>query len=504
MGKKLSFIFILFFLISIIGCSSPIRKPIPKPIAIKKTDPVKPYGKKIPASPSVVGIKVMHKNLNVFPPPKTKTKNQPTNLNPQSSPTTKNISLLLLKNERISKGGVIGTDGKGVVALRFDDYQNIFGKKIYPLLVARGLPCSMALISQFNTKQSWGIGTTWDEVRNWNRNGVEIWSHGTDHKDYSSKGYKGLYSEIVTSKAEIEAQNIKVVGWALPGVPTKSKILPYNGLTKPSDYTGTVGKLLMETYALTEAYAYPPVRILPTRVYHGLNHYTVSDGAGTLATSEAAINVAIKSKTGIELMCHPGSLGKPGHMTLSQFTTLLDYIKIQWDNGSIEVLTPSGLFFADPNSSKRLTLNTDDSFEGLTAADPGSWNGSSKWTGKTIETSGGRTGKNFLRINSSITNSGVTQKIISLDKLRVSGEQFLFEGWIRPSGKGNTTGIVQIKDYNNSKELKIIKKVVSKGPSWIKIKFVFCIPPNTKVITLSLYRSAGASIDWDDISIKKI
>ena len=82
MGKKLSFLFILLFLISIFGCSSPIRKPISKPIAIKETDPVKPYGKKIPTSPSVVGIKVMHKNLNIFPQPKTKTKNQPTNLNP--------------------------------------------------------------------------------------------------------------------------------------------------------------------------------------------------------------------------------------------------------------------------------------------------------------------------------------------------------------------------------------------------------------------------------------
>ena len=50
---------------------------------------------------------------------------------------------------------------------------------------------------------------TWDEVRNWNTNGVEIWSHGTDHKDYRSKDYKGLYSERVTSKAEIKGQNIK-------------------------------------------------------------------------------------------------------------------------------------------------------------------------------------------------------------------------------------------------------------------------------------------------------
>jgi len=47
MKKKLSFIFILFFIISIIGCS----KPIPKPIVIKKEDHVKPDGKNIPASP---------------------------------------------------------------------------------------------------------------------------------------------------------------------------------------------------------------------------------------------------------------------------------------------------------------------------------------------------------------------------------------------------------------------------------------------------------------------
>ena len=57
MGKKISFIFILVFLISIIGCSKPkpisksIAKPISKSSTVKKTEPVKPYGKNIPASP---------------------------------------------------------------------------------------------------------------------------------------------------------------------------------------------------------------------------------------------------------------------------------------------------------------------------------------------------------------------------------------------------------------------------------------------------------------------
>ena len=463
---------------------------------------------------AIVEIQVISKSESVYPLPvnhnsigaialKTQV-NQLTNHNLQLPYTTAYKSLLLLKQERTSKGGVIGTAGKGVVALRFDDYQDEFGEKIFPLLVARGLPCSMALISRFNTQQSWGLGTTWDEVRSWNRNGVEIWSHGTDHKDYSSKGYAGLYSQIVTSKVEIEAQNIKVVGFALPGVTPSTVNLPYNGLTKPSDYNGMVGKLLMETYAITEAYAYTPPRKLPTDVYHGLSHYTVSDGKETLATSKEAINVAIRDKSGIELMCHPASLGKPGHMTLSEFTTLLDYIKLQWDNGSIEVLTPSGLNFADPSSSNRLKLTIDDSFEGLTTAGPGAWNQTKNWTGKNIETSGGRTGTNFLRINSSITSSGVTQKIISLGQLRVNGEQFLFEGWIRPYGIGDATGMIEINDYNNPKELTIINKVVSKGTSWIKVSFVFCIPPNTKIITLTLYGSSVGGIDWDDVSIKKI
>jgi len=413
-------------------------------------------------------------------------------------------ALSLLQQERMSKGGVIGTAGKGVVALRFDDYQTAFGKEIYPLLIERGLPASMALISRFNTAQSWGKGTTWDQVRNWNRNGVEIWSHGTDHKDYSSQGYAGLYSQIVSSKVEIEAQNIKVVGFALPGVAPSTKNLPYDGLTKPSDYNGKVGSLLMQTYALSEAYAYPPPRILPTKVYHGLNHHTVSDGKGTLWNSKEAINIAIKNKSGIELMCHTSNLGKPGNMTLAEFTTLLDYIKTQWDNGSIEVLTPSGLFFADPNSSKRLRIEQDGSFEGLTVANSGAWKGTNSWTGKTMETGVGRTGEKFLRIDSSITNSGVTQKISSLDELRVLGEQFVFEGWARAYGKGSTTGIIEIKDYNNSNKLKITNKVVCNGSSWRRVRFVFSIPPNTNTIALSLYRIAGTSIDWDDISIKKI
>lgn len=411
----------------------------------------------------------------------------------------------LVQKERMSKGGVIGTDGKGVVALRFDDYQNLFREKIYPMLVDRGLPCSMSLISRFTTAQRWSKGTTWDDVRDWNENGVEIWSHGTDHEDYCRYGYQGLYTQIVTSKKEIEAHDIKVAGWTLPGDEATTKYIPYNGLTKPSDFNSEVGILLLKTYALSEAYAYKPQRILPTHIYQGLDHITVSDGSGeTLASAEKAINEAIKNKTGIEIMCHAGNLGKPGNMTFSQYAALLDYIKAKWDDGSLEVLTPSGLYFADPNSGHRLELAADGSFEGLTAADKGAWKDTKNWSGKTIEKTGGRTGKNFLRISRHCTNSPVTQKITSIDKLKVSGEQFVFQGWYRASGKGSTNGVVQINDDNKTKRLNIMRRVIANRSSWKMERFVFGVPTVTKKITLSLYRTAGTGIDWDDISIKVI
>lgn len=418
--------------------------------------------------------------------------------------TISNKSLSLLEKSRKAKGGVIGTAGKGVVALRFDDYQNVFREKIYPLLVDRGLPSSMALISRFNTEQPWGIGTTWDNIREWNRNGLEIWSHGTDHKDYSKDGDSGLYSQIVTSKEEIEEEDIKVVGWVLPGVEPTTSNLPYNGLTKPSDYDSPTGKLIMDTYALTEAYAYETERTLPTSIYHGLNHITVSDGGETLSSSIEKINATIKNKSGIELMCHPGNLGKSGNLTFEEFETLLNYIKTKWDEGSIEVLTPSGLFFANPNTSSRLKLNTDDSFEDLTISNPGAWNETKNWTGNSIETSTGKTGNNFLRIGINADDSGVTQKIVDLDKLGVQGEQFVFEGWFRAYDSEGTDGMIQISDYDDPNKLKIVKKVVSKDKDWTRVRFVFAIPTNTKNITLSLYNITGTTIDWDDVSIKII
>lgn len=374
----------------------------------------------------------------------------------------KKRSAYLINKERTEKGYEIGTDGRAVVSLRFDDYQTIFNHQIYPMLIKRGLPASMVLISRFNTAQRWGKGTTWNDVKKWNENGIEIWCHGTDHKDYDKAGYKGLYEQVVTSKHEIQSHNIKVLGFAQPGTEATTKYIPYNGLTKPSDFNSQAGILLMQNYGLVESSAYAPERPLPIHNFYGLNHFTVSDGSGeSLADSKKEIDNAIKDKAGVELMCHSGNLGKPGNITLNQFSELLDYIKEKWDDGSIEVLTPSGLCFANPKSNHRLEILNRKSIVGTTS----------------------------LTIN-------------DLDKKHVQGEQFVFEGSYKSLNGQPGLGSIQINYHNKIHTLGVNHKIKSNA-LWKMERFVFGIPVNTKNIKID-FNDLKHTTSWKDITIKII
>jgi peptidoglycan/xylan/chitin deacetylase (PgdA/CDA1 family) len=415
---------------------------------------------------------------------------------------------LLLQQLAMSKGGRIGTNGKPAVALRFDDWQDAFRTNIYPLLTARGLPCSMALISRFNTAQPWGAGTTWADIKTWNKNGVEIWSHGTDHNDYVPEGYAGLYREVVTSKAEIEAQGLKVQGWAMPGATPLTEATPYNGLTTLSAYSGEVGQLLMETYALTEAYAGRFFRNLTNTERHGMNHYTVSDGNNDLATATAYIDYAIANKVGVEFMCHAGNLGGAGNMSLANFTLFLDYIVTKREAGELEVLTPSGLAFADIDASYRWDICRSGNFLGLTTGSPGAWSNTSDWTGKSFPQTGGKTGGAYLSLSTESPASGfVLQKATGLNSTTetyVSGEQWLFEGWFRSNGAGNAIARIFLADSQVPANMSYTVSRTSNGANWTKFTYAFGVPTVTGNLYIGVGRDTGDGVDWSDVSVKKI
>lgn len=406
---------------------------------------------------------------------------------------------LLYQRSRQAHGGVVGTSGKGAIALRFDDWEDDLYATMYPLLNTRSLPWGLALLSRFTTK-SYGQTCTWDNIRTMYQNGMEVWSHGTDHLDPTPYGYAGYVDQIVNSRAEIEAQGLKVQGWMNPGIYADARLTdlnPYEGLHDSTgdwdSYDSDVGSLLFDTYPITEAYIWGELRTLPMQCRHGASYVGVE--SLTLVQLQTYVNRAIKYKLGIEFMTHSGKIGKDGFISLADYTSFLDYLVTKRDAGEIEIVTPSSLYYADPGSTHRLDLLCDNTFDFTTT-------GWSLASGATIETSGGRTGNNFLRHTNSMTST-TTQRPDGYVNMLLSGETFMFDGWFRSNGASNTTARVIIQDYNENSRLNLSKTKVSNGSTWTHFLIPFSMHPLTNKLTVAIGRSAGDGVDWDDVHVYK-
>lgn len=348
-------------------------------------------------------------------------------------------------------------------------------------MTAGGLPAGYATISRL-AEQPWTAGVTTTDVVAWNRNGIEWHSHGIDHKDPTPQGDAGIVDQIVNSKAEIEAWGVKCQGWMMPGATPLTSEIPYGTNLASTDdfYTTRTGRLLRQTYALTYADTMGSQRSIPFGMYHELAHVTGSDGM-SLANAVLWVDTAVNYKVGVQLMIHAGNLGGSG-MSVADFTALLHYIVAKRDAGNIEVLTPSGFAFAD-KSNQRLDLLRDGSFEGMTTGVIGAWNAA--WTaGKSIETSGGRTGK-FLRLSNTET-SLVTQRPSGLNVMGLGGETFVFEGWARFNGAGTTTSRVLLADYTNAANLSLDLRLEGIPTTWTKVIHAFSLAPGTSVLSVSV------------------
>lgn len=411
---------------------------------------------------------------------------------------------LLTERERIAKGGVVGVGDKGVVALRFDDWQDAFRTNVYPLLTARALVGSLVTISRFSTDQPWGANTTFDDLRSWARTGFEVWCHGTDHKDPNPDGLDGIFREVVTAKYELEQQGVKVVGWTPPGTSPQTAMQPYMmAWDSPAAFDSYAGRLIQRTYGISEGYMVGKYRMLPQGIYHGVGGVTVAvaDGA-TLAESKTAVDVAAKRKVGVTLMAHSGNFDGDGNMTLVEFEELLDYIVAKWDAGDIEVLTPSAMFFAD-HSDHRLDLITDGSFEDVQTGGAGTdWQFT--WGNKTVATDGGRTGSNYLAIPFGET-SYLFQTLDNLRAWGIAGEAFMMEAWVRPSG-GAVVAQMQVVDPDDSSRLLVNDEwTIGSGASWTRIRLPFGIHPDSTSCRFQIRRKSGTGgLDVDDVSVRKI
>ena len=66
---------------------------------------------------------------------------------------------------------------KAAVAIRFDDGQNAAKDTVIPLMIARQLPFSHALISRWQTAVTWGNRAAPADITGWVNQGCEIFSH---------------------------------------------------------------------------------------------------------------------------------------------------------------------------------------------------------------------------------------------------------------------------------------------------------------------------------------
>lgn len=264
---------------------------------------------------------------------------------------------LLVQGLTARKGGTIGTSGKGVIALRFDDAPAEFAANILPLLVERGLPFTRVTTSQSVGGVALPSGAL-AAIQDYSlANGGEVWNHGTDHAN--AAGDAAIYANLIGALGELRAAmpRIPVDCFAPPG----GGAIRYDGhmpSTSISNFADTyAGRLLTAHHAIVSGYFpasyYKPLDGVPR---DGQIHY--STDVYTLARTRELVDRARDWGVGVCMMWHSNNIGTAGNISLADFELALDYLVEQRDAGNVVVLTKSGMAVADITSDQRDNLLT--------------------------------------------------------------------------------------------------------------------------------------------------
>lgn len=315
-----------------------------------------------------------------------------------------------------SRGGRIGTDGRGVVALRFDHGMPAFTEHILPMLIERGLPASQC-------HHVADPEADWTQANVNFGSGIEVYSHSWTHRDTRSD--EDIRKEVVDSRYEIERliPNAFVAGWMTPGASSEA----YDGWwaatgveEKASFYAQ---QLIDSTYGSADTNS-SVWNVLGSRHW---GHRSIDRKSG-FGQYQSLIDQAADTKTGVVLMIHPTFLrDSSSYIDFSEYEQVLDYIVLMRDAGKIEVLTATGMTLSDPSTGYR-----DNMFHG----------GLGIWSGWGVGES--RTGT---------LESGELKHSVSLANIgHVKGHvrEFLLNG----SG----TGVLRIRIYDSNNDLLDIRR----------------------------------------------
>lgn len=273
---------------------------------------------------------------------------------------------VLQQKLRARKGGTIGTDGKAVVSLRFDDAAGDFATKILPLLEARQLPFSRITTTDRVGNEAGGENDSWSNIQSYCiRAGGEVWNHGKTHGNADNPA--AVDAEITGALETLRQRLPKLVidCWSPPGGQT-SGWTGYMPVETIEQLTATyAGQQIMAHHAIGSGYFmdtwFPPLDgvLRDGEIY---NSCDARDDTYTKGLVDKAVNMT----AGVVLMWHSNNIGSGSNMTIAQFTAVLDYLVAKRDAGDIEVLTVSGMAVADSATDYR--------------ADPLTTHGGSNWS----------------------------------------------------------------------------------------------------------------------------
>ena len=405
-----------------------------------------------------------------------------------------------LEMVRRSRFGVVGTGGRIPISFRTDHQIDQFIAVYAPLFKARGLPVSVGLVTRSvgNPSAKYEPTTaTWDDVKRKIQDfGGEIWSHSQTHSDPGTNDSTSVWDEVVGSRQDIEAHRIGVMGWQQPGGPAT-----YGPFFTPSDYDSHDGRLIRETYPLYESYLRGSIlRTLPAQGCFGDDHVTLDQM--TVQQAKNWIESAIAARRGLQMMFHPVFIEKPGYMGRAGFTEVLDHVVALRDAGVVEVLSASGLAFADPTTDYRPSALSYGDFERVTTENrPPMWNLSptNAWE---IRTDGGHTGSNYLHVP-----VGQWQRALALvdaEQLNMGGAPYECRAWVRRRDAAATTAEIRLKYWTKSgldiREV-IVESVLQVQGNWQLMRFCFVPPLDITKLHVAFRRVSGGAIDFDDIEI---
>ncbi|WP_167510493.1 polysaccharide deacetylase family protein [Paenarthrobacter nitroguajacolicus] len=226
---------------------------------------------------------------------------------------------------------VTSTNGKGAVVFRFDHGLTYLKSTILPMLNSggRNWKCLIAMNSR-NWAKTENSGMSQAEATALIDAGHEFANHsadgnpdGTTHKEMDSKA--AIWDQIVVGKQELETQL---------GRPIERFIIPgtVNGMggftTGPSMdvYSSTyAGSVIMAFHAVFSG-AFPNTRFrkLDGRLKQGQAYYNIE--SETVASIKAQIDIAVSTKTALEIMLHPRNIDQPGFLSLAGLTEVFAYI----------------------------------------------------------------------------------------------------------------------------------------------------------------------------------